>query len=73
MSDIVNSPTHYTRLEPQPIEVVEAWHLGFNLGNALKYLARAGFKDGADDTLDLAKAVFYIQREITNRKKAKAP
>ena len=56
------SPQHYARLEPQPITVIEAWGLGFHLGNAVKYIARAGFKGSAIE--DLRKASWYIQRAI---------
>lgn len=46
MSGAIN-PSHYTDLNPEPIEVIEEWNLGFHLGNALKYMARAGRKDPA--------------------------
>lgn len=55
-------PSHYTDLTPEPIEVIEAWGLGFNLGNAVKYIARAGKKGDALD--DLKKAAWYLDREI---------
>lgn len=54
---------HYGKLDPMPIEVIDAWGLGFNLGNALKYLARAGIKT-EDPVEDLRKSVWYLQREI---------
>lgn len=47
----------------EAIKVIEAWKLGFNLGNAVKYLARAGKKDSRNK--DLGKAISYIHREIT--------
>lgn len=56
------NPEHYTRLKPEPIEVIEAWSLGYRLGNAVKYISRAGFK--GDRITDLKKAIWYIQREI---------
>ena len=63
----VNHPSHYGG-EDNPyeaIKVIEAWQLGFNLGNVVKYLSRAGKKG---DTLeDLRKAAWYLQREIQNR------
>ena len=63
----VNHPTHYGG-ESNPyeaIKVIEAWQLGFNLGNVIKYVSRAGKKG---DTLeDLRKAAWYLQREIQNR------
>lgn len=45
-----------------PIEVIEDWGLGFCLGNAVKYISRAGRK--GDAVTDLKKALYYIQREI---------
>jgi len=59
------NPAHYTRLDPEPITVIESWGLGFHLGNALKYIARAGHKDGVDVSEDLAKARWYIERELS--------
>jgi hypothetical protein len=62
--DMVEAPVHYTRLSPQPIEVIEAWDLDFFTGSAIKYLARAGHKAGADAKLDLQKAISFIQRKV---------
>ena len=63
-NETVDHPTHYGG-EDNPyeaIKVIEAWGLGFNLGNAVKYISRAGKKQ---DTLeDLEKAAWYISREI---------
>lgn len=64
MTDLVNPP-HYTRLDPEPIEVIESWGLSFCLGNALKYIARAGHKPGANRATDLRKALWYLDRELT--------
>ena len=36
------NPTHYDRLSPEPKDVIRSWELNFNLGNAVKYVARAG-------------------------------
>lgn len=46
MSNAIN-PEHYNRLNPQPKDVIRAWGLNFNLGSAVKYISRAGHKDGA--------------------------
>lgn len=56
------NPSHYTRLDPEPITVIERWGLDFCLGNALKYIARAGHKPGVDGAEDLAKAAWYLDR-----------
>jgi hypothetical protein len=63
----VNHPNHYGGGENpyEAIKVIEAWDLGFNLGNVVKYLSRAGKKG---ETLeDLRKAAWYLNREIQNR------
>lgn len=70
MSDNVNHPSHYGG-EDNPyeaIKVIEAWNLGFCLGNAVKYISRAGKKDKSKTTEDLEKAVWYLQREINKLK-----
>ena len=66
--EMVNHPTHYGG-EDNPyeaIKVIEAWRLGFNLGNAIKYISRAGKK--VDILEDLEKASWYINREINKLK-----
>ncbi len=60
-------PGHYTRLAPEPLAVIEAWGLGFHLGNVIKYVARAGHKPGAEALDDLRKAAFYLDRDIARR------
>lgn len=62
-SDPVNSPSHY-RVPglPECIEVIEALGLDYHLGNALKYIWRAGRKDPAKEAEDLRKAAFYLNR-----------
>lgn len=62
--DQVNHPEHYTT-DPSGIECIEITrHRNFNIGNAFKYLWRAGIKDEARHIEDLKKAMFYIQDEI---------
>ncbi len=48
----------------EAIKVIEAWGLGFSLGNAVKYVARAGKKSGESELDDLKKAAWYLQRRI---------
>lgn len=65
--DMVNSPTHYTDGGIETIEFIQAkltaeQFSGYCLGNALKYLSRAGKK--GDAATDLAKARWYINRII---------
>lgn len=62
--DPVNHPSHYTECGIETIDIIEAYGLGFHLGNAVKYILRAGRKKL--DTLeeDLKKARWYLDREI---------
>lgn len=62
--DPVRNPAHYTRLSPEPLDVIEAWGLDFHTGQAIKYIARAGHKDENTAVQDLEKAVFYLQRRV---------
>jgi hypothetical protein len=68
MPDAVNHPAHYGGDDNpyETIKVIEAWGLGFNLGNTVKYISRAGKKD--DVVQDLEKARWYLDREIANLK-----
>ena len=66
LKDAVNHPKHYTS-HPSGIECLEITrHMGYNLGNALKYIWRCDLKN--DDIEDLEKAIFYINDEINKRK-----
>lgn len=65
MQDPVNHPKHYTD-HPSGIECIQITeHMGFNLGNALKYIWRCDLK--WDSIEDLRKARWYIDREIQKR------
>lgn len=67
--DPVNHPSHYTS-HPSGVECIQITeHMNFCLGNAIKYIWRAGLKD-TSDIEDLEKAVWYINREIQRRKNA---
>ncbi|AKI27829.1 DUF3310 domain-containing protein [Moraxella catarrhalis] len=70
-NDAVNHPKHYIS-DPSGIECIQITrHRNFNIGNAIKYLWRAGLKDGNSDIQDLQKAVWYIQDEIERLEKLK--
>lgn len=62
MADSVNHPAHYNQGKIEVIDFIEDKHLNFHRGNAVKYIARAGFKD--NEIEDLKKAVWYLEREI---------
>lgn len=70
--DNVNHPLHYGGADNpyESIKVVEAWGLDFCLGNVIKYVSRAGRKDGATTLEDLKKARWYLDREIQNLENA---
>ena len=61
-ADMVNSPSHYTAGGVETIDFIEAKNLNYNLGNAVKYITRAGLKGNRVE--DLQKAKWYIEREI---------
>lgn len=68
MSDNVNHPVHYGGADNpyEAIKVIEAWKLNFHVGNAVKYLSRLGKKEGSTVQEDLQKAIWYLQRELSN-------
>lgn len=67
MSDAVEHPPHYNANGIEVIEVIEAFGLGFNLGNVVKYICRSDLKQNAIE--DLRKARWYLTREIENRER----
>jgi len=70
--DAINSPSHYAEgRQFEPIAVIEDWELNYRLGNAVKYISRAGRK--LDAIEDLRKAVWYLQREIDTLEGAQSP
>lgn len=60
-------PDYYKSGGMEALDVIDAFDLGFNLGNAFKYIARAGKKN--DKVEDLRKAVTYLNREIEKAEK----
>lgn len=73
MPETVNHPSHYGGDSVyEAIKVIEAWGLGFCLGNAVKYIARAGKKNPERIVEDLQKARWYLDREIRTLKAAKS-
>lgn len=63
-NDAVNHPSHYTDGGIETIDFIEAKKLPYHLGNAVKYISRAGKKDQNKTIEDLKKAVWYIERYI---------
>jgi len=66
MSERIDHPPHYGGGDNdyEVIKVIESWQLGFCLGNALKYLYRAGRKDPKCEIEDLKKALWYMKRRL---------
>lgn len=65
--EMVNHPGHYNS-NPSGVECIDVVeHMSFNVGNAMKYLWRADFKDKPIE--DLRKAIWYIEREIARRER----
>ena len=77
--DPVNNPSHYTDTNIEVIDYIEdkGWGEGFCMGNAIKYLSRAGRKHSADKSdeektiEDLEKAIWYTNRRIKQIKEGK--
>ena len=62
VKEMVNHPQHYNFGKIEVIEVVEDWKLGFNLGNAVKYIGRCEHKGTKEQ--DIKKAIWYLEREL---------
>ena len=73
MSDMIKHPQHYTLGKIEVIDFIEDKGLNFNLGNVVKYVARAGHKKSSGKSMDakaledLKKAQWYLNREISSR------
>jgi hypothetical protein len=67
-ADPINHPSHYTDGGIETIDFIEAKKLNYNCGNATKYISRAGKKDKAERAVDIAKAIWYLQRELNTLK-----
>ena len=73
MADVINHPQHYTLGKIEVIDFIEDKGLNFNLGNVVKYVARAGHKKSSGKSMDakaledLKKAQWYRNREISSR------
>ncbi len=67
MHDNVHHPRHYTDGNIEVIDYIDDKGFGYCLGNAVKYISRAGKKDPATAIEDLQKALWYINHEIERR------
>lgn len=65
VNEKINHPDHYKGNKFEVIDIIDDFDLNFCLGNAIKYILRAGKKD--DRIQDLKKAIWYINREIQEK------
>lgn len=65
--ETVNHPKHYNMGKFEVIDVIEDWNLGFHTGNAVKYIARAKYKN--NEIEDIKKAIWYLERHLKKIKK----
>ena len=65
-SDPVNHPDHYTEGGIETIDYIEAKGFNYHLGNAIKYISRAGLKE--DEIEDIKKAIWYLNRYLNKCK-----
>lgn len=69
MANIINNtvdhPSHYTDGKIEVIDFIEDKHMNYHLGNAIKYISRAGKKNPDKYAEDLQKAIWYLNREIS--------
>jgi hypothetical protein len=65
-NEMVNHQNHYGGEENlyEAIKVIDAWQLGFALGNTVKYISRAGKKNKEKELEDLKKAAWYLEHHI---------
>lgn len=67
--DTVSHPAYYTDGKIEVIDFIDDKNLSFCLGNAVKYIAKAGKKDPSRTVEDLEKAIWYLNHEIERRRK----
>ena len=69
----VNSPSHYTRGNIEVWDFIRDQDLNYHLGNAIKYICRAGFKGDNSKTQDLEKAINYLENELQHLRSLQKP
>ena len=60
--ETVNHPKHYNTGNIEVIDAIEDWDLDFHEGNAIKYIARARYKNSFKE--DIKKAIWYLERML---------
>ena len=61
---MAESPSHYTRGSIEVWDFIRDQNLNYHLGNAIKYICRAGFKSSESKEKDLKKAIHYLENEL---------
>jgi hypothetical protein len=69
----MESPAHYTRGNIQVWDFIRDQELNYYLGNAIKYICRAGFKDANTKAQDLKKAIHYLENELQHTRNIPEP
>ena len=69
----MESPTHYTRGSIEVWDFIRDQGLNYHLGNAIKYICRAGHKSVATETQDLKKAIHYLENELEHLQSLQNP
>ena len=63
---MATSPAHYTRGSIEVWDFIRDQDLNYHLGNAIKYICRAGYKSPETKIEDLKKAIHYLENELDN-------
>ena len=63
---VTKSPAHYTRGSIEVWDFIRDQELNYFLGNAIKYICRAGFKNPSTKAEDLQKAIHYLENELSH-------
>ena len=66
-NEAIEHPGYYNQ-GIETIDFIDSYRLNFSLGNAIKYIVRAGHKPGEEAVEALSKAVWYLEHEIARRK-----
>jgi hypothetical protein len=67
------SPAHYTRGSIEVWDFIRDQGLNYHLGNAIKYICRAGYKSVSTETQDLEKAIHYLENELQHLRSLQKP
>tara|TARA_B100001063_G_scaffold124987_2_gene116838 strand:+ start:638 stop:934 length:297 start_codon:yes stop_codon:yes gene_type:complete len=63
---VTKSPTHYTRGSIEVWDFIRDQKLNYHLGNAIKYICRAGHKSPSTEMEDIKKAIHYLENELNH-------